>query len=115
MFIIIGTQLKKEDMGCLSEPAICPRCRRLVHYQTIREQRWFTVFWAPLFPVQSSQYLQCPSCGLTFQANHSQPTLADPALTDQSTEPNSPSMLEKGARQAGRLYGRLKRHLNEVE
>ncbi|MCD7737996.1 MAG: zinc ribbon domain-containing protein [Lachnospiraceae bacterium] len=110
MFVIIGTQIKKEDMGCLTEPRICPRCRRLVHYQNIREQRWFTAFWVPLFPVQSDQYFQCPSCGLTFQADSFQP-----ALTDQNADSNAPSMLEKGARQAGRLYGRFKKYLNDTD
>lgn len=119
MFVIIGTQVKKEELGCIPEPRICPRCRRLVHYQVIREQRWFTVFWVPLFPVQSRQYIQCPSCGLALQ-------MADPQIDDSqmgqpqamisgnSADANESSALKKGARQAGRLAGRLKKRLDEM-
>ncbi|MCD7862803.1 MAG: zinc ribbon domain-containing protein [Lachnospiraceae bacterium] len=120
MFVIIGTQVKKEELGCIPEPRICPRCRRLVHYQVIREQRWFTVFWVPLFPVQSKQYIQCPSCGLALQMD--EPQIDDPqkmnepqaTIPDKSADTDGASTLKKGARQAGRLAGRLKKRLDEM-
>ncbi len=112
MFVIIGTQVRKEDIGCLPEPRICPRCRELVHMQAIRERRWFTAFWVPLFPVHKEEYFQCPSCGLTFLMSEV-PVAAQQTLPDKSGKSAGASMLQKGARQAGRLAGRFQRYLDE--
>lgn len=105
MFVIIGTQIKKQDCGCLPEMRLCPRCRRAAYFQIIREQRWFTAFWVPLFPVHTTEYLQCPCCGLTFPMDQANETLPDKGAGNSSA-------LQKGARQAGRLYGRFRKYLD---
>ncbi len=110
MFIIIGTKIRKEDRGCLPEMRLCPRCRRVVYERIIREQRWFSVFWVPLFPIHTEEYLQCPCCGLTFPTEQAGGALINRipdtsastvpqngALPDQGAGAAPPSMLQEGA------------------
>ncbi|MCD8335904.1 MAG: zinc ribbon domain-containing protein [Lachnospiraceae bacterium] len=118
MFVIIGTQLKKEELGILPQAQICTRCQRNIHYQAFLEQKWFSVFWTPLFPLESKYYFQCPSCGLKYHMSKEQmmDLLYDKAaVTDESSREDEMTILDKGARTAGKWYARAKRYLSDQE
>ncbi|MCD8398156.1 MAG: zinc ribbon domain-containing protein [Lachnospiraceae bacterium] len=118
MFVIIGTQLKKEEIGILPQAQTCPRCQGMVHYQAFSEQRWFTIFWTSLFPIESSYYFQCPCCGLRYKMSKEQMMdllYQQKAVADDCSSDNELTLLDKGARQAGRWYARARKYLHDTD
>ncbi|MCD7834563.1 MAG: zinc ribbon domain-containing protein [Lachnospiraceae bacterium] len=118
MFVIIGTQLKKEELGILPQAQTCPRCQMDVHFQAFLEQKWFTVFWASVFPMESHYYFQCPCCGLRYQMSKEQMMdllYSQKAVTDDCGSEQELTILDKGARQAGRWYARARKYLHDQE
>lgn len=45
----------------------CPGCRSNVTYELHEAARWFTLYFIPLFPLETvGEWLRCKSCGGTF-------------------------------------------------
>jgi len=117
MFVIIGTQLKKEELGILPQAQVCPRCQGNVHFQAFLEQKWFAVFWTSIFPIESRYYFQCPCCGLRYKMSKEQMMdllYAQKEVTDDHNAEKELTLLDKGARQAGRMYARAKKRLQDI-
>lgn len=116
MFVIIGTKLQAEEIGNLPQAQICPRCHREIYFQAVEEQKMFTTYWMPVFPIESKYYFRCPSCGLEYRMSKHQMTellSGKKALDERCVNPEEKSLLEKAAFQAGRLSGRLQRFLED--
>ena len=46
----------------------CPRCRSNQPYKLQRVQRWFTLYFIPIFPIGGAErYVECRGCGQAFK------------------------------------------------
>lgn len=53
-----------------SGPFHCPRCGPEKTYNLVHVNRWFTLYFIPLFPIGTAgSYTECQSCAGTFDAN----------------------------------------------
>jgi hypothetical protein len=62
LMIIWGSKGKESTIG--TGQFFCPRCQRTVDFQHQRVQRYFTLYFIPLFPTATlGEYIACRSCG----------------------------------------------------
>lgn len=62
MFIIWGTEGYEANLGYTNISTVCPRCNNEVTLLVKKMRRKFTLFWIPLFTIESSYYIMCPIC-----------------------------------------------------
>jgi hypothetical protein len=62
--IIFGFRGKLKDQG-EAVPAVCPRCHNGTFFHFMSRQRWFTLFFIPVFPYSSKHYIVCPVCSFS--------------------------------------------------
>jgi len=62
MFIIWGTRGYEKDLGQTTVSGFCPNRNNEVTMIAKKAGKKFTLFWIPLFPVESSHYILCPIC-----------------------------------------------------
>jgi hypothetical protein len=62
MFIIWGTKGFEVNLGYTNISTSCPHCNNEVTLLAKKMGRKFTLFWIPLFPIESSYYILCPIC-----------------------------------------------------
>ncbi|HEY3782267.1 MAG TPA: zinc ribbon domain-containing protein [Fimbriimonadaceae bacterium] len=43
-------------------PAPCPRCHNNALYQHIKQRRWFSLFFIPVIPYETHEFLVCEIC-----------------------------------------------------
>jgi uncharacterized protein YbaR (Trm112 family) len=62
-----------KDMGEVA-PATCPNCHNAVYLHHIRSEKRVSLYFVPLVPYGTDEYLACPICrqGLQLQAGQSQ-------------------------------------------
>ena len=72
MFFAFGVQTVRRDVkGSLPERAQCARCGLISDFRRRREQRYFTLFFLPVFPISRSEFiLPCNRCGASYYTNH---------------------------------------------
>jgi uncharacterized protein YbaR (Trm112 family) len=61
MVIIFGFGDQAQDYGPAA-PATCPNCHNIVYLHHIRSERKFSLYFVPLVPISSNEYLACPIC-----------------------------------------------------
>mgnify|MGYP003623779300 CR=1 FL=1 len=62
MFIVWGTKGYDKDLGYTNLQGSCPNCGNEVTMIGKQIGKKFTLFWIPLFPIKSEQYVLCPIC-----------------------------------------------------
>lgn len=62
MFIIWGTRGMEKILGYTGQKYQCGHCNNVSQYKVFRRQKWFTLFWIPIFPFSSEYYVCCPIC-----------------------------------------------------
>lgn len=51
----------------------CPNCHRDAMTTASRNQRWFTLFWIPIFPIGAKKTVaRCGLCGFQYQVDNQQ-------------------------------------------
>jgi len=69
-FIIWGSRNRLTADGTGSIQAPCPNCRHMARLDGMKSQRWFTLYFIPIFPVGSAvRFTQCAGCKAQFRAN----------------------------------------------
>lgn len=60
---------KAEDLGEIA-PATCPFCRNNAYFHYVRSKKSFSLFFVPIIPYGTDEYLLCPVCtrGLSTSA-----------------------------------------------
>lgn len=66
MLIVYGTKSFKKVV-LKAGTATCGHCGNNVNYNLTKVNRWFTVFWIPIFPFSFKHYLLCPICEYGYQ------------------------------------------------
>jgi hypothetical protein len=62
MFIIYGSRSLTKNLG--QHLCVCPHCAREAYHSQVQVQRWFTLFFIPIFPISSRRvYAYCHFCG----------------------------------------------------
>jgi hypothetical protein len=59
MVIIFGFGDDARDYGPAA-PATCPNCHNIVYLHHIHSERKFSLYFVPLVPISSNEYLACP-------------------------------------------------------
>jgi hypothetical protein len=47
----------------------CPNCNNEAPWHLARRRKWFTLFFVPVFPYESTHMLLCPVCGRGIQVS----------------------------------------------
>jgi transcription elongation factor Elf1 len=64
--IIAGYRTRGKVLG--QKPFECPNCHQLAMTVVQTNQRWFTLFFLPLFPIGAKNYIaRCGRCGFTYK------------------------------------------------
>lgn len=79
MFLIWGTKGFEEDLGVSVNMLECPNCHNEVQTRIVNYGRKFSLFFIPLFAVQSRYAEMCPICRASREIEKSDVT----ALLDQ--------------------------------
>jgi len=62
MFVLFGLDKEtRRDYGP-AIPIVCPNCHNATYLRLIEVKKWFTLFFIPLFPYDSSYLLVCDVC-----------------------------------------------------
>jgi hypothetical protein len=64
MLIIFGWGLRTTHVFGAVFPLLCPNCHNERFWILTRVRAWFTFFFVPIFPYESSHRLTCPVCGV---------------------------------------------------
>jgi ribosomal protein L37E len=59
----MGFQGRSKNLGMTR--LRCPRCGQEAFQHMVRSQRWFTLFFVPVFPLGSRYLSTCTFCGFT--------------------------------------------------
>jgi ribosomal protein L33 len=71
MFVVFGTKTRKKKVnGGIVREKYCPECGRVQMFEEVRWINHFSLFFVPVFPIQSSKsaktVLACPECDASF-------------------------------------------------
>jgi hypothetical protein len=61
MVVIFGFGDDATDFGPAA-PSTCPKCHNIVYLHHVRSERKFSLYFVPLVPISSNEYLVCPIC-----------------------------------------------------
>jgi len=64
MFVIFGWGFTTTHVFGAVLPLLCPNCHNEQFWVLKRIRRWFTLFFIPIFPYESTHALMCPICGV---------------------------------------------------
>jgi hypothetical protein len=62
MFIIFGWKIKESDLGQVLMPYKCYDCS-INTWHMLLYQKYFTLFFLPIFKTSTTYVLQCQNCG----------------------------------------------------
>ncbi len=68
--IIFGSRLKNKVLG--QTQYVCSQCRRQAFHTIVRSQRWFTLYFLPIFPIGKTTTSRCNLCGFQQAINNEQ-------------------------------------------
>jgi len=72
MFLIWGTKYidKQVENGIVANK-YCPKCRANRQLVEFRKQKWFSIFFIPIFPygTENSSFLKCQHCNTDYYLN----------------------------------------------
>jgi hypothetical protein len=95
--ILFGVRSRRMRLGTVTTE--CPQCHRTCSQAIARAQRWFTLFFIPIFPFSSRHYSVCSMCsgatkldraqaeGLSSQGLAQQPPTAPPPGASAAVPP----------------------------
>jgi len=63
VFVIFGWGFTTTHVFGVVLPVRCPNCHNEQFWVLRRIRRWFTLFFIPVFPYESTHALMCPICG----------------------------------------------------
>ena len=71
MFLVFGVRTIRRDVkGSALERERCARCGFFSDFRRQREQRYFTLFFLPVFPMSKADpVLTCNRCGTSYYTN----------------------------------------------
>ena len=61
----------QEDMGAVA-PAVCPNCRNQVFFHHVRSKKSVRLYFVPVVPYGTDDYLVCPVCSRGLQISRAQ-------------------------------------------
>jgi hypothetical protein len=62
---------KQEDLGEVA-PAVCPNCHNQVFLRHVRSKKRFSLYFVPVVPYGTDDYLVCPICSRGLQLSNAQ-------------------------------------------
>ena len=62
---------KQEDQGEVA-PAVCPNCHNQVFLHHVRSKKRFSLYFVPVVPYGTDDYLVCPICSRGLQLSNTQ-------------------------------------------
>src|SRR6266487_2154870 len=62
---------KQEDQGEVA-PAVCPNCHNQVFLHHVRSKKRFSLYFVPVVPYGTDDYLVCPVCSRGLQLSNTQ-------------------------------------------
>src|SRR5690242_21939214 len=62
---------KQEDQGEVA-PAVCPNCHNQVFLHHVRSKKRFSLYFVPVVPYGTDDYLVCPVCSRGMQLSRTQ-------------------------------------------
>jgi len=71
MFVVFGTKARKVKVdGGMVREKYCSQCGRVRMFEEVRWINYFSLFFVPLFPIQSSKSVKsvmaCPKCDTSY-------------------------------------------------
>lgn len=63
MFIVWGSKGYRDELGETIIKRTCSHCNNDVRYIGTKFTKKFTVFWIPLFSMETTYFVSCPICG----------------------------------------------------
>ena len=61
----------QEDLGAVA-PAVCPNCRNQVFFHHVRSKKSVRLYFVPVVPYGTDDYLVCPVCSRGLQVSRAQ-------------------------------------------
>ncbi len=58
----ISAIMPKTQLLKVEDRAKCTRCNTIEHWQLWKETLWVTLFFIPIFPIQTVYFEMCPHC-----------------------------------------------------
>jgi ribosomal protein L37E len=68
--IIFGSSSKNKVMGQMQY--VCSRCGRQAFHTIVRSRRWFTLYFLPVIPINTTTTARCNLCGFQQAINNEQ-------------------------------------------
>jgi hypothetical protein len=62
---------KQEDLGEVA-PSVCPNCHNQVFFHHVRSKKRFSLYFVPVVPYGTDDYLVCPICSRGLQISSAQ-------------------------------------------
>lgn len=62
---------KQEDLGEVA-PSVCPNCHNQVFFHHVRSKKRFSLYFVPVVPYGTDDYLVCPICSRGLQISNQQ-------------------------------------------
>ena len=62
---------KQEDLGEIA-PSLCPNCHNQVFFHHVRSKKRFSLYFVPVVPYGTDDYLVCPICSRGLQISSAQ-------------------------------------------
>ncbi len=67
MLILFGFRSMRRSLGTTF--MLCSRCQRPCAHAVVRVQRWFTLFFVPIFPFKTTYFTACAMCGSAIKVD----------------------------------------------
>ena len=63
MLILFGTKGTRKVIGQTKWPWNCDHCNNQRTWAVVKDRNWFTLFFLPVIPLNTTQSVICPICG----------------------------------------------------
>jgi hypothetical protein len=82
--ILFGFRGMRKPLGTTF--MLCQRCQRPCAHAIVRHQRWFTLFFIPIFPFKVTYFTSCAMCGSAFKIDRDKAEQLAAAGRDQDAQ-----------------------------
>ena len=62
MFILFGTRDKDKILSERENAELCMNCQQTVKHISVRERKYFTLFFIPVLTIHTRYVAKCPAC-----------------------------------------------------
>jgi hypothetical protein len=87
--ILFGVRSRRKRLGTVTTE--CPQCHRTCSQAVARAQRWFTLFFIPIFPFSSKYYSVCSMCSGATKLDRAQAERLSSEGPSQQQQPSPPA------------------------